>query len=290
LGGDLAAATVAGISTALGLLARRELGRRHFSLLILPLSAALIGAVLGGLAIRFGWTGTPGLAIVVPSLMIIPGPHLINGLLDLIDNYLPMTLARLGLATAIIAVSALGIVLGMELTLSYVPSGDARIDHLNLITDMILAGIVTCGFALFYNANWTHTGLAMLGGMAGHGTRFIALELGARVEVATFLGGFAVGVVAALIARSYKLPFAVVAFAGAVTMMPGLQMYRSLGGALQLARLKSEADLSLITSLSGNAVQSGLVVSSLALGLIVAERAVPMLLRDNGQHHLNAKL
>jgi uncharacterized membrane protein YjjP (DUF1212 family) len=291
LGADMAAVIVSGVSTALGLLARRELGRRHFSLLVLPLSAALIGAVLGGFAIRFGWTGTPGLALVVPSLMIIPGPHLINGLLDLVDNYLPMAVARLGLATAIMAVSALGIVLGIELTLDYVPSsGGSAVDHLNLMTDMLLAGIVTCGFAVFYNANWTHTGLAMLGGMAGHGTRYIALEMGCRLEAATFLGGFAVGIVAALIARSYKLPFAVVAFAGAVTMMPGLQIYRSLGGALQLARLRSEAELPLIANLSGNAMQSGLVVSALALGLIVAERVVPMLVRDKGpQHkHVNA--
>jgi len=50
--------------------------------------------------------------------MLIPGPHLLNGLFDLIDNYVPMSLARLGLATAIIIASALGIALGIELTLS----------------------------------------------------------------------------------------------------------------------------------------------------------------------------
>ena len=81
----------------LGLLARQELGRRHFSLLALPFAAALIGAVAGGLAIRLGWTGSPELVLVVPALMVVPGPHLINGLLDLIDNHLPMSLARLGL-------------------------------------------------------------------------------------------------------------------------------------------------------------------------------------------------
>jgi len=50
LGADLLAAVVAGLASGLGLLARRELGLRHFSLLALPLTAALIGAVLGGLA------------------------------------------------------------------------------------------------------------------------------------------------------------------------------------------------------------------------------------------------
>src|SRR5262249_59046633 len=98
LGADAGAAGAVGLATALGLLARQELGRRHFSLLALPLTAALIGAVCGGVAIRLGWTRTPGLALIVPALMLVPGPHLINGVLDLIDNHLPMSMARLGLA------------------------------------------------------------------------------------------------------------------------------------------------------------------------------------------------
>ena len=106
LGADFGAATVAGMATALGLIARQELHKLHVSLLTLPLTAAFIGAALGGLAIRLGWTRTPGLVLIVPSLMLIPGPHLLNGLFDLIDNYVPMSLARLGLATAIIVASA----------------------------------------------------------------------------------------------------------------------------------------------------------------------------------------
>jgi uncharacterized membrane protein YjjP (DUF1212 family) len=121
LGADAGAAVVAGLATGLGLLARQELARRHFSLLALPLTAAFIGAVLGGLAIRLGSTQTPGLVLIVPALMLVPGPHLINGILDLIDNHLPMSLARLGLAAGILLASALGIVLGVELTLPGLP-------------------------------------------------------------------------------------------------------------------------------------------------------------------------
>jgi uncharacterized membrane protein YjjB (DUF3815 family) len=275
LGADSAAAIVAGVATAMGLVVRRQLHRRHFSLLVLPLAAAFIGAVLGGLAVRFGWTRTPGLALIVPSLMLIPGPHLLNALFDLIDNYLPMSIARLGLATAIIVASALGVVLGIVLTLSIPPAGEQRVaaDHLNLFSDMLLAGVVTCGFAIFYNAAWRQMGMAAVGGMAGHGLRFLALEAGCRLEVATFLGGLAVGIVSALISRTYKIPFAVIAFAGAVTMMPGLQMYRALGGALQLAQFKTAVEHATIAGALGNASQAGLVVGSLALGLIVAARA-----------------
>jgi uncharacterized membrane protein YjjP (DUF1212 family) len=278
LGADFSAAMVVGFATGLGLVARQELARHHFNLLALPLAAAFIGAALGGFAIRLGWTTTP-IVLIVPSLMLIPGPHLINALLDLIDNYLPMCIARLGLAVGIIIASALGIVLGIELTLSDPPFGEQIIKtgHLTLISDMLLAGVVTCGFAVYYNASWPTIGMAVVGGMAGHGIRFLALEAGCRLEVATFLGCLAVGLISALIARTYKVPVAVVAFAGAVTMMPGTQMYRTLGGFLQLARLGNSAELPTIAGTLGEASQACLVVGAIALGLIIAVRAVQVL-------------
>src|SRR5205085_10249055 len=157
---------VVGAASGLGLWVRQELGRRHFSLLVLPLTAAFLGAVLGGLAIRLGWTHSPELVLIVPALMLVPGPHLINGLLDLIENYLPMSLFRLWLAAGILLASALGVVLGVELTLPapLFPEQGAGADHLNIVSDMALAGVVTCGFAVFYNTPWRHLWMAAAGG------------------------------------------------------------------------------------------------------------------------------
>ena len=283
LGADNGAVLIAGLSTAMGLAVRQWLGRQKYNLLTLPLAAAFIGAVLGGLAIRLGWTQSPGLVLMVPSLMLVPGPHLINGLLDVVDNFMPMGIARLGLALSILLACALGIVIGMKITLPVLPMAEdgMKADHLNLISDMLLAGIVTIGFAVFYNAAWLHVGLATVGGMIGHGLRYIALEAGWKLDTATFLGSFAVGLVAAWIARSYKLPVAVVSFAGAVTMMPGIQMYRALGGALQLARAHAGSDLADVARTAEYALQACLVVAALAMGLVLAARIVPMFARQN---------
>jgi uncharacterized membrane protein YjjP (DUF1212 family) len=284
LGADPAAVAVAGLASAVGLLARQELGRRHFSLLTLPLAATFLGAVLGGLAIRLGWTRTPDLVLIVPALMLVPGPHLINGLLDLFDNHLPMSIARLGLATGILLASALGIILGIEMTLPDLPPADpaARAAGVNLLLDMALAGVVTCSFAVFYNTAWGQVWMAVVGGMAGHGLRYAALEAGCRLEVATFLGSLAVGVVSAWMARSGRMPFAVIGFAGAVTLMPGVQIYRALAGALQLARPENVADQPAVAATFGNASQATLVVGALALGLVLGARAVQALVGARG--------
>jgi uncharacterized membrane protein YjjP (DUF1212 family) len=270
LGAGPGDAAVVWVAAGLGLLVRQELGRRHFSLLALPLSAAFVGAVLGGLAIRLGWAESPELVLIVPALMLVPGPHLINGLFDLIDNHLPMSLARLGLAAGVLLASGLGVAVGVELTLPDSPTqGAARTGPLNLVLDMALAGVVTCGFAVFYNTPWAQVWMAAVGGMAGHGVRFLALELGCGLEAATFLGGLMVGAVSAWMARAGKLPVAVVAFAGAVTLMPGLHIYRALAGALQLARQPEQA----VGELPGTGLQACLVVAGLALGTLLGARA-----------------
>jgi uncharacterized membrane protein YjjB (DUF3815 family) len=190
-----------------------------------------------------------------------------------------MSIARLGLAISILVAISLGIVLGIELTLPEPPLVDQSVktDHLNVIVDMILAGIVTIGFAVYYNTAPVHLAMAAIGGMAGHGARFLALEMGAGLVPATFVGAIAVGIISAWIVRSYKAPFAVIAFAGAVTMMPGLQIYRALSGTLRLARLQEGIALPSITGTLGYAFQAGLVVVALAAGLIIASRAVQLL-------------
>jgi uncharacterized membrane protein YjjP (DUF1212 family) len=276
LGADAIAIAVSGLATALGLLVRQDLGRRHFSLLSLPLAAACLGAVLGGIAIRLGWTQTPELVLVVPALMIVPGPHLLNGLFDLMDNQVSMGLSRLGLAAGLLIASALGIVIGARLTLPSpgLPERPPVMVELTLASDMALAGIATCGFAAFFNSSWQHVSLAAIGGMAGHGLRYAALQNGIALDAATCLGGLVVGTIAAVMAQRFRAPVAVIAFAGAVTMIPGSSFYRALGGALRLARLKELPDTELISQTLVYTGEAILVVGGLALGLVLGIRGV----------------
>jgi uncharacterized membrane protein YjjB (DUF3815 family) len=102
--------------------------------------------------------------------------------------------------------------------------------------------------------------------------RFLALEAGCWLEAATFLSGLAVGTTSAWMARSSKAPVAVMAFAGAVTMVPGLSLYRALGGALHLARQADGPDPGTVARTLGSAFQGCLVVSGLTLGLILGAR------------------
>jgi uncharacterized membrane protein YjjP (DUF1212 family) len=279
---DWGAIAVSGVSSVVGLLARQELARRSLILVAQPFAAGLIGATLGGLTISQGWTATPGFCLIVPALMLVPGPHLINGVHDMLENHMQTGLCRLGLAMGILIATALGVTLGGWLTvgtatLSTAPSDAMR---LTLPLDMALAGLAACGFGAFYNAPWRVLWVSILCGVIGHGIRYLCLDY-AGVELATLYACFAIGLIANFAADRLQLPFSAVAFAGAVPMMPGVFIYQSLAGAMRLSASGAAADPALAAASLALSWKSVFVVGAIATGLLVGARVASLASRQS---------
>lgn len=274
LSADAAAMLVTGVSSAAGLLARQEMAKRHVMLLAMPFTAALIGSVFGGLFILFELTKTPGICLIVPALMLVPGPHLINGLLDTVENNLQTGVSRLWLAAGILVAAAMGIFLGGWLTLGMttVPPWESSAVYIPLWLDVILAGIAACGFGAFYNAPWRVLWTSIVCGMVGHGIRYVCKDQGMTLEMSTFFACLAIGLMASAIVRRMKVSFAAIAFAGAVPMMPGVLMFMSIGGAMNISLLGKAASLELIASTMGNIFSAMFVIGAMGLGLLMGSR------------------
>ena len=78
-------ATVALIlaSAAAGAVLRRTLAEYSTNPLLQPLSAALLAGVIGALAVRYDLSSSLRLVAVCPCMILVPGPHLLNGMMDL---------------------------------------------------------------------------------------------------------------------------------------------------------------------------------------------------------------
>jgi uncharacterized membrane protein YjjP (DUF1212 family) len=270
LSADWAGMAVIAISSALGMLARQEMHKYHPVLFALPFVAALIGSLMGGMLIRLGWTHTPGICLIVPALMLVPGPHLINGLYDMIENNMQTGIPRLGLAAGILVAAAMGIFLGGWITLGMttVPPSTVPDQVIPLWLDIVLAGVASCGFGAFYNAPWRVLWTSIVCGMVGHGIRYICLANGMQLEIATLFACLAIGFMAIRWVSSMRIPFAAVAFAGAVPMMPGVLMFRSIGGAMEIAFAGGSAPLSLVAGTLGSMFKAAFVVGGMGMGLL----------------------
>ena len=267
LGGDWGTIIVSGIATGLGMIVRQQLAKRDLTLFAQPFAAGLIGAIFGGIAIRLDWTVTPGLCLIVPALMIVPGPHFINSVDDLLENHLRTSVFRLVLGMSIVFAGALGAVFGGWLTLSTAPvgSGPATPIPITLALDVVLASVAAAGVGISYNSPARALWISILCGLVGHGLRFVCMKQGMGLATATLVGCFAIGIISDIAVKRLRLPFTAVAFAGAVTMMPGLLLYESIVGAIRLGIVGKEGDAALVTATFAPLFRATLVVSAMTI-------------------------
>ena len=239
-----------------------------------PFTAALIGALLGGLVIRLGWTETPGFCLLVPALMLVPGPHLINSVYDLLENHMLTGLGRLGLAVGILVAAGLGVLLGKRMILGMMPAAATPSETvpLTLLLDVSLAGLAACGFSAFYNAPWRVMWISIVCGMVGHGIRYVCLEQGMGHEISTLLACLAIGAISGIAADRRHLPFAALAFAAAVPMMPGVFIYEGLAGTVTMSVMGKAVDPAVSAVTLALFIKAAFVIGSMAIGLLGGSR------------------
>ena len=62
---------------------RRTIGRYSTNALLQPLCAALLAGIIGAIAVRYELSSSLRLVAVCPCMILVPGPHVLNGMLDL---------------------------------------------------------------------------------------------------------------------------------------------------------------------------------------------------------------
>lgn len=266
-GGDgICAATVA-LATGLGVLVRQELARHRFNMFFLPFTAALLGALLGGLVADAGWTTTSELCLLVPSLVLVPGVHMLNAAYDLFENHMPIALARAALSLSILGAIAFGLILGAAATgkLVAVHSSAAVIP---LGTGLGLAALASAGFGIYFNVPLRLLWACVLCGVAGNAVRYAGADLGLHLAWSTLCAAAVVGLLTVLLRERCHAPFAAIAFGAVVPLVPGALVLRAASGTVQLVAAGPAASpLQLVeTALAG--LNASLVVLAIAVGLL----------------------
>jgi uncharacterized membrane protein YjjP (DUF1212 family) len=273
LGADWAAIGSAGGSAALGSIVRPEVAKHARSPALPPFVAALIGALVGGLVIRADGTATQSLCLIVPALMLVPGPHLINSVEDMLDNEIDTGISRLCLALTILLAAAAGVVAGMWLTVGTIAeaASGGRVATVALV-DILLAGVAAAGFSAFQNSPWRVVWVAVACGAIGYAIRAVGLVSGTGLAMASLAACLAIGIAAGVASDRLRLPFAAAAFAGAAPLMPGVLIYRSIAFAMRLATGGITADPSLAVAMLSPCVEAAFVVGAMAIGLVAGLR------------------
>ncbi len=262
-----AAILLVAVAAAAGGLLRRGSGHLGAGPLVQAFLAAVAAGAVGAAATHLDLGASAAVVAICPAMVLVPGPHILNGALDLLDLRVALGLARLAYGMLVLTAIAAGLIAGLHVggqSLAVTaPSGSAP-----LVVDVLAAGVAAASYPVYFSMPWRMIGWPVAAGMVAHAAHWYALELGASLAVAASVACLLVGAMLVPVAHRMRIPFAGIGFAAVVALVPGVFVFRTLAGFVEFA---GHPSAQLLSSSAADLIVGTIIVAGMAIGL-----ALPM--------------
>lgn len=268
-GADNAATlTIIGLSAGAGAMLRRVLSHCTSNTLIQPFAAALLAGLAGVLALRFNLDVDIRLVLVCPCMVLVPGPHVLNGTIDLARARITIGSARLVFASLIVLMISAGLLLGLAVANIDLPTSASPV-AVPLLHDVIAAGIAVAAYGTFFNMPWRMLPIPIAVGMLAHSSHWALLALGFGLPLSSLTACLIVGTLVTPIADRLRYPFAAFAFASVVSMVPGVFLFDGVAAMVEINAVGAGASPTILVSAVANVATALMIVFAMTVGLIL---------------------
>ena len=267
-------------TAAVGALVRRWLSGFSNNPLIQPLCAAFIAGIVAAASSLFQLSDAVALVGFCSCMVLVPGPHILNGAIDLARTRIAVGIARLAYAGVIVLLICAGGLFG------FTAIGGANLamagpsPPVPLVIDVVAAGCAVASFGTFFSMSWRLLAFPVMIGMLAHAARWALISIvGTNAATGALAACMLVSVLVTPIADRLHLSFAALAFSAVVPLMPGFFLFNAATGIVELVSIGPSAPGVLLTSIAANGAMAFLIITAMAFGLILPrmlfERILP---------------
>jgi uncharacterized membrane protein YjjP (DUF1212 family) len=265
------------LSAGAGALLRRWLATLGHNPFAQPFGAALLAGVIGAIVARLQLVAMPHLVAVCPCMVLVPGPHFLNGAIDLARSRVALGACRIGYASLTTLVISVGLLAGLSLggfdLPASLPAGTVPLGY-----DVIAAGIAVAAYGTFFSMPWRMLPIPIVIGMLAHASRWLVIvQGGGSAETGALAACFLVGVIVTPVADRLRMPFAAFAFASVVSLIPGVYIFRMASGLLNLIAPGHGPSPDLLLGTMVDGATALLIIVAMAFGLIVPKLVIEYL-------------